>query len=183
MSMKLPMHVTFHGLNPSPSLELAAREKAQRLETFCSDIMACRVAVELRHKHKHQGRQFGVRVDVTVPGHELVANRSADEDAHVALREAFDDIRRQIEDTVRRRRGQVKEHALPLRGEVVRLNDEEGFGFIRTAAGDEYYFSRANLANLRFEQVSIGTEVQFIGELADEGRQAKRVSVGKHHSG
>jgi ribosomal subunit interface protein len=115
--MKLPVHVSFHGLDPSPALEQAAHEKAQRLETFCADIMACRVAVELRHKHKHQGRQYGVRVDLTVPGHELVANRSVDEDAYVALREAFDDIRRQLEDTVRRRRDQAVraggDHNLP----------------------------------------------------------------------
>lgn len=107
--MKLPLNLTFHGLDPSPALEAAVQDKAQKLETFCADIVSCRVAVELLHKHKHQGRQFGVRVDLTVPGHELVANHAADEDAHVALRDAFDDIRRQLEDTLGRRRDQRRQ--------------------------------------------------------------------------
>jgi hypothetical protein len=32
-----------------------------------------------------------------------------------------------------------------------------------------------------FDHLVIGAEVQFIEEMAQEGPQAKRVSVGKHH--
>jgi cold shock CspA family protein len=103
-----------------------------------------------------------------------------DEDVYVALRDAFDDMKRQLEDAVRQRRGDEKEHARELHGEVVRLNDEEGFGFIRTPDGDEYYFGRDNLASGRFEQLKPGMPVQFIAEQAAEGPQAKRVSLGKH---
>lgn len=46
-----------------------------------------------------------MRIDVTLPGHEFVVNRSPEEahqheNLHVAIRDAFDAMRRQIEDVV-----------------------------------------------------------------------------------
>jgi ribosomal subunit interface protein len=179
--MKLPLQITFHGMEPSEALEAAAAKKAHKLEEFFADIMSCRVVIEQQQKHQHQGRPYAVRIDLSVPGHELCVNRVQDEDAYVALRDAFDDMKRQLEDVARRMRGQEKLHTVPLRGEVVRLDPEGRFGFIRTPEGDEYYFSRENLSDGTFDQVEIGAEVQFLPEVAAEGRQAKRVSFGKHH--
>lgn len=181
--MKLPVQVWFHGMEPSGALETNARDHAAKLESFVPDIMACRVSIDLEQKHKQQGRPYGVRIDLTLPGHELVVNRVQNEDVYVALRDAFDNMRRQLEEVVRRRRGEEKQHALPLRGEVIRFDDEGKFGFIRTAAGDEYYFGRDNVAGIPFEHIQIGSTVQFIAEIGAEGLQAKRVSLGKHGVG
>lgn len=178
--MTIPVQIQFHGLDASPALQASALEHAHKLETWATDIIACRVEIDLEQKHKHQGRPYGVRIDLTLPGHELVVNRVRHEDVYVAVREAFDDMKRQLEDLVRRRRGQEKQHAVPLHGEIVRMDDAGGFGFIRTAEGDEYYFSRDNLASMPFEHVRIGNKVQFIAELGAEGLQARRVSLGKH---
>jgi ribosomal subunit interface protein len=181
--MKQPLQVSFLGMDPSPALESAAREKAAKLDQFCPDIMSCRVAIELKHKHRHQGRHFAVRIDLTVPGRELAVDRVEHEDVYVALREAFDDMRRQVEDEVRLVRGKQKTHPQPMHGRLVRLNAGERFGFIETAEGDDYYFAPENLEGALFEHLQEGTEVQFIPEVAGEGRQAKRVSVGKHRFG
>lgn len=181
--MKQPLQITFHGLEPSAAVEAAAREKADKLDQFCADIMSCRVAIELLHKHRHQGRPFAVRIDLTVPGHELAVDRVQHEDVYVALREAFDGMRRQLEDRVRQTRGQQKEHVQPMRGKLVRLDAEQRFGFIETAEGDDYYFAPENLEGAQFEHLREGAEVQFIPEVAAEGRQAKRVSLGKHRPG
>jgi hypothetical protein len=56
------------------------------------------------------GRLFSVRIDVTLPGHELAINRVQDEDAYVALRDAFDAARRKVDESMRIRRGEVKQH-------------------------------------------------------------------------
>jgi cold shock CspA family protein/ribosome-associated translation inhibitor RaiA len=144
-------------------------------------MTSCRVAVELPHKHKHQGKHYNVRIDIRIPHGEVVVNRDQHEDVYVALRDAFDAARRQLEDVLRRQRGATKVHAEPLHGRVVRLLPEEGYGLIATALGDELYFSRDNMVTPDFEQISVGTEVQFIREDAAKGPQAKRVSVGKHH--
>ena len=55
-----------------------------------------------------------------------------------------------------------------------------GYGFIATPDGRELYFSRENVVEPSFDDLEIGTAVQFIEEPAAEGMQAKRVSVGKH---
>ena len=181
--MKLEPHVQFRGMEASRGLEANALEHVRRLESFAPDIMACRVSIELEQKHKHQGRPYGVRIDLTLPGHELVVNRVQDEDVYVALRDAFDGMRRQVEEVVRMRRGDEKKHPVPLRGEVLRIDDEGGFGFIGTADGNEYYFSRDNLVSTPFEHLGVGDAVQFIPEVAAQGLQAKRVSLGKHTVG
>jgi ribosome-associated translation inhibitor RaiA len=111
--MKLPLQVRFHGMEPSAAFEAAAQDKAGKLDQFCQDIMACRVDIEQMHKHQNQGRPFGVRVHVTLPGHELTVDRVQHEDAYVALRDAFDGMRRRIEDQVRVMRGDVKQHSAP----------------------------------------------------------------------
>lgn len=101
--MKLPVNIQFHGLEPSDAMENSVREHARKLDSLAPDIMACRVSIDLAHKHKHQGRQFGVRIDLTLPGHELVVNHVQHEDAHIALRDAFEKMKRQLEDVVRKR--------------------------------------------------------------------------------
>ena len=53
----------------------------------------------------------------------------------------------------------------------------------RTPDGDEYYFGADNVTGVPFEHLQVGTQVQFIPEVAALGRQAKRVSVGKHGAG
>jgi ribosome-associated translation inhibitor RaiA len=178
--MKQPLEVRFLGMEPSEAVEAAAREKAAKLDLFCRDLMSCRVTIELLHKHKHQGQPFGVRIDVTLPGHELSVDRVQHEDVYVALRDAFDDMRRQVEDAVRRTRGQEKAHSVPLHGEIVRFDAADRCGFIRTAEGDEYWFGPENLADVPFDHLQLGAEVQFVPEVAAEGRQAKRISLGKH---
>jgi ribosome-associated translation inhibitor RaiA/cold shock CspA family protein len=168
-------------MEPSEAVEAAAREKALKLDEFRADLMSCRVTIELHDKHKHQGRHFAVRVDLTMPGRELVVDRVQHEDVYVALRDAFDDMRRRLQDSLRRLQGQEKQHTPVLHGEVVRFDPDGRFGFIRSSDGDDYWFGPDNLADTPFEHLALGSEVQFVPEVAAEGRQAKRISLGKHH--
>ena len=108
--MQLPLQISFEGMSRSDAIETAVRDKLHHVERFSKDIMSCRVVVDLLQKHRHQGRPFGVRIALTIPGRELVVNRVENEDVYVALRDAVDDIRRQLEDAVRQRRGQENHH-------------------------------------------------------------------------
>jgi ribosome-associated translation inhibitor RaiA len=67
--------------------------------------------LEAPHRHKHQGKLFSVRLDVTVPGKEIVANHEQHEDMYVALRNAFNAARRQLDAHASIQRGDVKNHA------------------------------------------------------------------------
>ena len=103
--MTLPLQITFRHMDPSPALEAKIRRKAAELEQCFDRITACRVVVECRHRHRHQGNLFAVRVDLSVPGSQLVAGRNhafdpTHEDAYVAAHDAFDAARRQLEDHI-----------------------------------------------------------------------------------
>jgi len=178
--MQVPLQITVRDIPHSRALEARIRDKAARLEEFHPRIISCHVTVEESSKHQHQGRQFAVRIDVRVPGREIAVTREHHEDVFVALRDAFDAAKRQLEDVVREKRGDVKVHEIPQHGKIARLSEEEGCGFIETADGRELYFSRENVVHPAFERLAPGMSVQFIEELAAEGPQAKRVSVGKH---
>lgn len=179
--MQIPLQITVRDVPHSEALESHIREKARKLEKFSDHIISCRVVVEMPHKHSRQGKQFLVRVDVGVPRHEIVINRDHHEDVYVALRDAFDAARRQVEEHMRRMRQDTKVHAPELVGHVQRLFPEDGIGFISGPDGTEYYFSSEDVASPRFAQLKEGDEVKFLAELADEGPQAKRVSTGRHH--
>ena len=179
--MRSPLQITTRDVPHSEALESHIRRKADKLETFYPHITGCRVVVEVPHKHKHQGRQFNVRLDITVPGDELVVNRESDGDVYVALRDTFDAARRRLESFGSRQRGAVKAHAPKLHGRVTRLVPEEGYGFIETAEGQELYFHRLNLANGDFDKLEVGGTVHFLEGLASEGLQAKRVRANRNH--
>ena len=108
--MQLPMQITIRDVDHSEALETHIREKAKKLDEFFDRIMSCRVVVEVPHKHHHQGKQFNVRIDIGVPGSEIVVNRDHAEDVYVALRDAFDAAKRQLEDYARKLHGNVKAH-------------------------------------------------------------------------
>jgi ribosomal subunit interface protein len=185
--MKLPLQITFRGLESSGALEADIREKADKLDRFSPDIMGCRVVVEARNKHHQNGNLYHVRVDLTVPGQEIVtsperAPHHSHTDAYVAIRDAFDDVRRRLEDYERRRRQQVKAHEIPDHGRIARLDLEGGFGFIESAGGREVYFHRNSVLRARFDHLEAGQEVRFDEELGEKGPQASTVRVvGKHH--
>jgi ribosomal subunit interface protein len=177
--MQLPVQITYRGMPSSAAIEDAVRDRVAKLEQFHSRIMSCRVVIEQPGKHKRQGKEFVVHVDLKVPGGEIAVNRDHHEDVYVALRDAFDAARRKLEDYARERRGDVKHHDLTQSGKVVRLVAGEGYGFIATADGRELYFARENVVTPSFDRLTPGTEVHFIEEMAAEGPQAKRVSARK----
>jgi len=108
--MQIPLEIHFHNTAKSDAVEAAIRERATRLEKFADNIVSCRVTVEELQKHRRQGRHFRVAIDLRVPGREIVASHDHDEDVYVALREAFHSARRQLEETARLKRGEVKAH-------------------------------------------------------------------------
>ncbi|HSV28431.1 MAG TPA: ribosome-associated translation inhibitor RaiA [Candidatus Omnitrophota bacterium] len=115
--MQLPLQITFHGIDHSDAVETRVREKVAKLEQFFDRITACRVAIESHHKNTsnlhHKGDAYHVRIDLTVPGSELVVKRDSDEheDVYGALKGAFQAMERQLKEYAERARGDVKSHA------------------------------------------------------------------------
>lgn len=113
--MSIPLEISFHRMQPSSAVEAYIREKATKLERFYDHTTSCQVVVEPPHSHHHKGRLYRVRIRLLVPGNQLVVSREhhdnhAHEDLYVAIRDAFDALRRKLEDFARRQRGNVKTH-------------------------------------------------------------------------
>ena len=106
--MEIPIQITFHGMASSAALETAIRERAAKLDRFHPHVMSCRAVVEEDARHKSQGKLFVVRLNIKAAGGEVAVNHEHSEDAFVAMRDAFDAARRQLEDLARRQRGAVK---------------------------------------------------------------------------
>jgi ribosomal subunit interface protein len=187
--MQTPLEIRFHQMDPSPAIEARIRAKAADLERFSNQITSCRVVVEKDHRHHHKGNLFRVRIDLGVPGKELVANRKgpkdhAHEDIQVAISDAFNALTRQLEDHVRTRRGKTKAHEAPAHGRVRLIDPSGDFGFIEMPDGQQVYFHRHSVATGSFDQLEVGDEVRLV--IAEgEGRQGAQAStvhlVGKHH--
>lgn len=185
--MKLPLQVTFRNMSASPALEADVREKAEKLDQFCDQIMGCRVVVEAHHHHHHKGNLYHVRIDITVPGSEIVISREHDlhhahEDVYVAVRDAFQAADRRLEDYSRRSQQQVKTHEVPQHGRITELDLEAGYGRIGSPDGREIYFHKNSVINAAFDKLTVGMEVRFDEEQGDRGPQASTVQlIGKHH--
>jgi len=102
--MSCATNVKFVNLEHSAALETHIREKVQHLETVFPHLQSCDVTVDQPHKHHHQGRGFEVRINVIVPGGELVVNHQSNEDAYIAIRDAFDAAKRKLQDFEETRR-------------------------------------------------------------------------------
>jgi cold shock CspA family protein len=133
--------------------------------------------VEESQRKQHQGKLFAVHVDITVPGKELVVNRVEHEDLYVAVRDAFDAAKRQLEEHARKRRGDIKTHTEAPIGKVAKIFPFDGYGFIVTNDGREVYFHRNSVIEPTFDRLEEGTEVAFLEEQGKEGPQAVRVAV------
>ena len=115
----------------SPALEQEIRSRAAWLETFYPGIVGCRVLLEVPHRHRKRGRPFHVRIELSLPGEDVIVNHeptvhatappaphksdeldSRHKDVYVALHEVFDVARRRLEDVARRQRGDVMTSAV-----------------------------------------------------------------------
>ena len=107
--MRNPLQITFHGIDHSDAIEERIREKAAKLEQLCDRIVSCRVVIEVQHRATVTTRPFHITIDVAVPGAKLVVKRDpkdphVNEDILFALRDAFDNMERQIKDYLGRQR-------------------------------------------------------------------------------
>ena len=204
--MEIPLQVTFRNMSPSEAIENNIKEKTTKLESFFSRIMSCRVVVEAPHRHHHKGKAYQVRIDLTVPGAELVINRApqrlsaaksngsalsekelaeshepskhaAHEDVYVAVRDAFNAAGRKLQDYARRQSGAMKAHEPVAHAQVSKLFPQEGYGFLETAEGREIYFHGNSVLQPGFDRLKVGAEVHFAEEQGEKGPQASTVRL------
>ena len=101
--METPLEIIFTDTDPSPAAEGHIRERVQRLERRFDRITSCHVYVASPHRQHRKGNPYEVRIELRVPGTELVvANQPGDVHAHddlyIAVRDAFAAMESQLEE-------------------------------------------------------------------------------------
>ncbi len=180
--MPLDIQISFHGMEPSPSIEAQVRRRAEELQQFSDRLSACRVVLEAAHRRHRQGTIYHVRVDLTVPGSDLIVSREpgedhAHEDLHVAVRDAFDAARRRLQDHMHRLDGQTKQHPSPSVGRIVQVFAERDYVFLLSETGEEVYVHRNAVLDGSFDRLKVGDRVRYIidSEGGENGPQASAV--------
>jgi len=179
--MQEPLRIAFRNLEAPAAAEAEIRQRAAELEEFFDRIIACHVVVEADHRHHRQGRLYRVRIDLIVPEREIVVRREppehhAHEDLHVAIHDAFDAARRQLQDHARAMRGDVKTHSAPNIGRIARLFPENDYGFLVTSDGDDVYLHRNAVLGRGLDKLRVGDAVRYVVQQG-EGEQGPQAST------
>ena len=177
VGLQIPVEITAHHFKLNDALESMIRERAEGLEKFYPRLIRCHVTIEGPGNHHRTGGPYDVRVDLSVPGKELVVTRQTGEDVTVVMRDAFDAARRQLQDFARRQRGDTKSHEGPPEGTISKLFADRGYGFIATPEGREVYFHRNSVLGPGFDDVKLGDRVRFAEEQGAQGPQASSVTI------
>ena len=187
--MQIPVEITFKEMERSAAVETRIRELAARLERVYDRVVRCDVMVETPHRHQRNGRQYHVRVRLTVPGGEIVASHDpgpdgAHEDVYVAIRDTFAAAKRQLEDfarkSLKRGEGAPKPRSGAAHGRITFLDVEKEWGWIEPDDGRRLYFHRNSVLG-GVDQLQVGDEVRFTEEDGNEGPQASTVDpIGQH---
>jgi ribosomal subunit interface protein len=175
--MKLQLQITGHNIELNNFIKEDIRERAEKLDKFYSQIMRCRVVVDVPHRHKREGILHDVHIYMTMPGGEIAVKREANKDLAVAIRDAFDAARRKLEEFARKQRGDVKHHEEISHARITELFYDKGYGFLTAPDGREIYFHENSVINRDFKRLTIGAEVRFVEEEGDKGPQASTVTV------
>ncbi len=199
-----PLQITFRNAEAQPQVESLIRAEVARLAKFYKRIMACRVAVGNPHRHHHEGNPYHVRIDITMPGGELVIRhaptrrgtarqsgelgmrkhleiREPHKGIRMAIHEAFKEAGRRLQDYARRQRGDVKSIDVLPRARVTQLFPDKDSGFLITADGRDIYFHKDSVLNDGFSRLRVGSLVAFAEEQGDRGPQASSVRILRRH--
>jgi ribosomal subunit interface protein len=181
--MQTLLRLSWHNVDPSDAVEAHVRREVSRLERFSDRITGCAVTLEAPSKHhRRSGGKYRVRIEISVPAGKLVVGRDPPKtwthaDLYLAVKAAFREAQRQLEDHGSRMDARVKASAPQGRAAVARVLPDEGYGFLLTPDGREIYFHERSVLRGAFRRLRPGMEVRFVEEAGDEGPQASTVAL------
>ncbi len=110
--MDRPFELVFRNMESSPALEASVRGQVKKLEKIYQHIIGCSVTIELQNHTHHTGDIPDVRIDIQVPGRDLVVNHrhSRGSDALTSIHHAFEAAAFQLREYKARKKGHIKQH-------------------------------------------------------------------------
>ena len=115
--MQTPARIEFEGITPSPETRQAIDRHLADLERHYGRITACRIVIRGPGEHHQSGGQYEASIRLALlDGREVNVRRTPNADGRYAdltfaIDNAFDRARRQLQDSARIMRGDVKYRA------------------------------------------------------------------------
>ncbi|HWU43624.1 MAG TPA: HPF/RaiA family ribosome-associated protein, partial [Bdellovibrio sp.] len=122
--------------------------KLEKLEKHFDRITSAHVTVRLPHRHRNK-HIYHIQVQVDIPGYTFIVNREpemnyAHSDINVAIRDAFDKVKRKLDDFIEDRRERPHPVSGSQHGYVISYDPGNGFGFVAAEDGREIYFNSSS---------------------------------------
>ncbi len=179
--MDVPPEIAFRNVEATAVVESKIMEGLDQLEKVYDRLVSVRIMVEDPNPGRESGHLYQVRIEMGVPGKEIVVRRKPPQNPQEtlvqAIGEAFMIARRRLRKFSEQQRGDVKTHVGPPLGRVLELTPAEDHGFIESDDGREVYFHRNSIINGDLEDLSIGAVVRFAEEEGEKGPQASTVHI------
>ena len=102
--MDRPLQLTFHNLSHSDAVEQDVRDRVEKLDSIYDHLTGCRVVIDSPHRNQNRSKTFAVRIEMAVPGQELVVSREPIGDLQSAINDAFETAKRRLRTYVQKQR-------------------------------------------------------------------------------
>lgn len=114
--MTAPTRISFDGVDPSPALSAEIERHASKLNRFAPDLLGCEVTVSRSESSHKQGNRYVVRVRARLRDGYLEGGKTPEPDRshvdpHIAVRDSFDAVLRQLEDREGIQRDRTRQRA------------------------------------------------------------------------
>jgi hypothetical protein len=115
--MQVPLDLTFKNFKDDGRIESLVKEKVEKIEQACPNMISCHVFIEQLTNHKYHQQSHHVRIAIAFPpNHEVIINReplkgkAQGEFLTTILRDAFIAARRRIQEINSRTKGHARVH-------------------------------------------------------------------------
>ena len=184
-----PFQITFLDFSESDAIWLAIQKRIEKLEHFFDRIVRVETSISLPHRHRHSDRLFHIQIHIILPGEDIVVNRKpvhneAHRDVYVAIRDSFNTAERLLREKSQSISDRSRAHPSISHqtegqhiGRISKIFFNDGYGFLTTFDGREFYFDKKSLLNKKFDNLEVGEKVRFFEELGEKGPQVTSMSA------
>jgi ribosomal subunit interface protein len=169
------MQIEIEGHHTDIQAEMRERitQSLEELNAQHDDITHARVALD-KDTHHQQGADE-VRIVLSLPGKMLTAKKTGTS-LHDAANAALETIERELKEFRDQRQGVVKAPGPRIRGRIVRIFRDRGYGFVETETYQEVYFHANSVHGIPFEELEVGMAMDLEIEAGEKGPQASRIT-------
>jgi ribosomal subunit interface protein len=169
----MQIYIEGHHTDIQPELRERITQWLEALNAQHEDIVHARVALD-KDTHHQQGADE-VRVILALPGKTLTAKKTAT-NLYDAANAALNTVERELKAFRDQRRGVAKEPGPRIRGRIVRIFRDRGYGFVETETYQEVYFHANSVRGIPFGELEVGMAMDVEVEAGEKGPQASRIT-------